>query len=350
MRISELAVFLSAELVNPPMCEDDDVFLRGVLPISEAKPGFLTFLTAKEYEKYLKQTQASAVILAHARDDIAIPQLVHADPYFAMAKAFQVLHKAESLAYSGISDRSEVHPSAEIGKDVVIFPFTFVGKNAVIGDESVLYPGVYIGEGSKIGKGSTLHANVVIGDRCVVGEHALIHAGTVLGADGFGFAPSRKHDEIVKIPQVGNVVLGDFVEIGSCCTIDRATMGSTSIGNGSKLDSHVHIGHNVKVGRNSMLCGGAKIAGSATIGDWCVLGGEASVSNHCVLSDGIRIGAKAGVTKNLTEPGDYMGFPAEAAGKWRRQVASSRRFSGFEKKFIQLTKELESLKAEVRGS
>lgn len=338
MKIRELAEFLGGQLVDPGNvgCGKID----GIGPIDKAQPGQVTFLTSPDYERYLATTQASAVILKDRREGIAIPQIVHSNPYYAMAKAAQIFYRPAHSA-TGTSERASIHPEAEVGKDAVIYPFVVVGRGAVVGARSVLYPGTYIGDFAHVGEDTVIHANVSIGERCRIGSRVIIHAGSALGPDGFGFAPGN--GELAKIPQVGVVVVEDDVEIGGLCSIDRATMGETRIGRGTKLDSHVHIGHNVKIGENCLLCGAAKVAGSSTLGDWCVLGGDSSVTNNVRLGRGVRIGAKAGVTKSLEEAGDYMGFPASPAREWRRQMAAARHLGEIEKRLRQLENDLKDI-------
>jgi UDP-3-O-[3-hydroxymyristoyl] glucosamine N-acyltransferase len=202
----------------------------------------------------------------------------------------------------------------------------------------VIFPGVFLGRGVKIGASCVLRANVVIEDGCVIGQRVLIHANTTLGADGFGFAPGK--DNIAKIPQVGIVRVEDDVEIGAGSTIDRAAMGETLIGRDCKLDSSVHVAHNVRLGDHTMMCGGAFVAGSAKIGQWCILAGSTSISNHVELGDRVTIGALAGVTKSLKEPGEYMGFPAVPAGQWRREIASIRRIKSLDERIRNIEERL----------
>jgi UDP-3-O-[3-hydroxymyristoyl] glucosamine N-acyltransferase len=333
LRISLIAEMIGAELVAPEGGMVGDLSLEGVAPIDTACRGQLTFLTSPEYERFLDITNASAVIIKTARKDFRIPQLVHSNPYFAMAKAAQIFYRP-TYSQTGISEKASVHPEAVLGAHVVIYPFAVIGKGAILGDRAVVYPNAYIGDFAQIGADTVIHANASVGERCRVGSRVIIHAGSVLGPDGFGFAPGN--GELAKIPQVGIVVIEDDVEIGGLCSIDRATMGETRIGQGTKLDSHVHIAHNVKIGKNCLLCGASKIAGSTVLGDWCVLGGDASVVNNIRLGNGVRIGGKGGVTKSLDEPGDYMGFPAVPAAQWRREVVRLRRLEQMEKRLREL--------------
>jgi UDP-3-O-[3-hydroxymyristoyl] glucosamine N-acyltransferase len=329
MDIHTVAVAIGAEVFFPPSCGEKSIELKGLAPIDQAKFGDLTFLTSAEYEKYLSTTGASAVILKGPKVEVAVPQLVHKNPYYAMAKAAQLFYRP-SYSQTGISDRAVIDPTASIGRDVRIYPLAVIGKGATIGDRSVVYPHAYVGDYAQVGSDTVIHGNVTVGERCKVGNRVIIHAGSALGPDGFGFAPGD--GELAKIPQVGIVVLEDDVEIGGLCSIDRATLGETRIGQGTKLDSHVHIAHNVKIGRNCLFCGVSKVAGSTTIGDWCVFGGDCAIINNIRICDGVRVGAKAGVTKSIDEPGDYMGFPAVPAAQWKRQMVQARRYEGMEKR------------------
>ena len=199
-----------------------------------------------------------------------MPQLVAAKPHLAFAKAAALFYQPDH-GPQVVSEQAFIHPSAKLGEFITIYPYVYVGENAEIGDAAVLYPGVFVGSKAKVGKAAILHANVVIGERCQVGERTVIHGGTVIGADGFGFAPDKIN--IVKIPQTGTVVIGDDVELGALCTIDRATMGATTIGNGCKFDSKVHVGHNAEVGEHTMFSAHTAVGGSAKVGSWVVAGG-----------------------------------------------------------------------------
>jgi UDP-3-O-[3-hydroxymyristoyl] glucosamine N-acyltransferase len=294
-------------------------------------------LIQPEYFKFASSTAAGLVIVGKRLDDCSRLQLIHKNPYWAFAKTSQIF--APSIKQSGsISQKAHISESARIGANTTIYPNVVVDDHARVGDHCVLYPGTYIGRHASIGNSTVLRANVVIEHDCKIGERVLIHAGTVIGSDGFGFAPGE-HD-IAKIPQVGNVVVGDDVEIGAGSTIDRAAMGETRIGQGCKLDSSVHVAHNVHIGDHSMVCGGAHIAGSAKLGRWNILAGASNVTNHVTTAERVTIGAMAGVTKSLKESGEYMGFPAVPMREWRRQIASVRRLESL----FERVRKLEQLK------
>lgn len=339
--IGDLAKELGAVLHAPKQGDDsraEAILLTGVAPLGSAQAGQLSFLANPEYAKLLPSTKASAVIVAKESAECDAVQLIHSNPYWAFAKSSQFFFKPESFA-PGVSVQAYVAPTARVGKDVTILPNAFVAEDAHIGDGVVLYPGVYVGKGAQIGSGTVIRANAVIEHGVIIGRRGLIHGGAVIGADGFGFAPGEK--SIAKIPQIGRVVIGDDVEVGGLSTIDRGAMADTIIGDGTKIDSHVHVGHNVVIGKNCMLCAFSGIAGSAKLGDWVTLAGHAAVNNHVVIASRVTVGAMSGLTKSAPVSGVYMGFPAQPASEWRRQTARVRRLQELEER----VKKLEALLA-----
>ena len=309
--------------------------VSGVETLENASSDQLSFFTSDAYKEQARTTKACVILVSKLQEDLEVPQWVHENPYWAFAKVSQKF-APEPSAEMGVHDLAYVDTSAIIGKNVSIGPFVHVEEGAIIGDNVILRSHVYVGKNAYVGSGTEVRSGVKIEFDCKVGENCLIHANTVIGADGFGFAPGK--DGLAKIPQVGNVEIGNNVEIGAVCSIDRAAFGSTKIGDGSKLDSKVHIGHNAELGKNNILCGLVGVAGSSKLGDWVVLGGNACVSNHMQIGSNIRVGAKAGVTHPLSEPGDYMGFPAIPAKDWRRMVAGSRRIGKMDKRIRELEK------------
>ena len=339
MKLSELATVLGADLVAPGDTDSADVQVVGVAPIQSARAGEVTFLTSGQYARYLASTQATAVILGSADDRCPVPQLLHENPYWAFAKATQVFYRAIPHD-GGVSDRAFVSPQATLGEDVAVHAFAYVDHGVRLGDRCVLYPGCYVGRDVEIGDDSVLHANCVIESGSVLGRRALVHAGAVVGGDGFGFAPGR--DGLAKIQQSGKVWIGDDVEIGPNSTVDRGAMADTRIGDGTKLDSQVQLGHNVEVGEHTMICGMTAIAGSAKIGNRVIVGGHAAVSNHCELGDGVVVGGGSGVSKNIPE-GQVVGYPAIPAGDWRLQQARLRRLPKLEQRVEELERQLAAL-------
>jgi UDP-3-O-[3-hydroxymyristoyl] glucosamine N-acyltransferase len=345
IRLGSLATTLGAKLVPGRGESDVDAVARhevqGVAPLGAATPVQVSFLANPEYARYLPSTKAGAVIVAAAAEDCAAPQLVHPNPYWAFAKTAQLFFRPERLPV-GVSPGAVVERGAVVGRDAAI------AAGARLGDRVTLYPGVYVGRDAAIGDDTVLRANVVVEHEAVVGARVLIHANSVIGADGFGFAPGA--GGIEKIPQTGGVVVGDDVEIGANCSVDRGAMADTVIGAGTKLDSHVHVGHNVVVGRHCMLCGMVALAGSAKLGDWVVVAGLSGVNNHVEICSHTTVGAMSGVTKSVREKGVYLGFPAQPAGAWRRQEARVRRLPELEAKVKELEGQLSELRTALEKS
>lgn len=335
MTLDALAKELGAVIHNPHGV--NGVTISGIAPVDKASETDVTFLINPEYMKFAASTKAAAVIVGKVIADCPRPQIVHENPYWAFATAFQmfVVPRAESQQ---IDPRAFIAADVKLGANVTIYPNVHVSEGCVIGDGAVLFPGVFLGRGVRVGSGTILRANVVIEDGCVIGDRVLIHGNTTIGADGFGFAPGKEN--IAKIPQVGIVRICDDVEIGAGTTIDRAAMGETVIGRDTKIDSSAHVAHNVRIGEHTMVCGGTFVAGSAKVGSWCILAGCSSINNHVEISDRVTIGALAGVTKSIKEPGEYMGFPAVQAGQWRRDIATLRRVKSWDERLRKLEEKL----------
>jgi UDP-3-O-[3-hydroxymyristoyl] glucosamine N-acyltransferase len=326
--------------------KDLDVLeFQGLASLERAQPGDLTFFSNPSFQKYLKESRASALLVKQAVADFKGPQLIHKDPQFIYAKVLASLQKADH-GPEGVHPAAFVHPTAQLGQRVRIHAGAHVEAEAKIGDDCVLYPGVYVGTRAQIGQGSLLYPNVVIYHDCVLGDFCLLHAGSVVGADGFGFAVSG--GQIAKIPQVGIVRIGNHVELGAHCTIDRAAETETLIGNHCKFDDHVHIGHNCKIGDNTMLSAQVGIAGSTTIGKWVLMGGQSGVADHRTVADGIWIGAKTAVITDLTERGTYVGFPAIPQKEWLRQSVYLRRLKDNEKTIKDLQQRLLDLEKRMQ--
>lgn len=340
MNIDELSQYLNVELHCPGHLNPGHIKIKGVAPIEAATKGEITFLANIKYADHLKTTQASAVITRVALEDCPIPQLIHPDPHFAFAKTANLFYKVDHGTPT-VSEHAFIDPSAQIGESVKIYPYAYVAAQAVIEDEVVLYPGVFIGRGARVGKGSVIHANSSIGERCIIGANNLFHSGCVIGADGFGFAAGD--GMIEKIPQAGIVKTEENVELGGCCTVDRATMGETLIRRGTKLDSKVHIGHNVHVGEYCMFSAMTAVAGSAHIGNWVLAGGQVGIAGHLKVGDRVKIGAKAGVINSIDEGQTVMGFPAVPAMQWRRGLVHTKKIGDYEKKIKELETRLAAL-------
>ncbi len=338
MRIDQLAEAVGARLYWPDeKAVNPSLEISRMAPITSAKTGDITFVTTAEYAKKLSSTQASAVILAAENPQCPLPQLIHKSPHVAFAKVAQIF-ESRRPPVQGVHPQAVVHPAARIGQNVSIGPFCHVAADVVIGDRVVLHAGAVVGPGVTIGDDTEIRANTVIEYDCKIGARVLIHAGSVIGADGFGFAVDE--GRIIKIPQVGIVRIEDDVEVGACCTIDRAAMGETLISAGTKLDSKVHIGHGALIGRNCMFSAHTAVAGSATVGDWVLAGGHSGIAGHLTVGNGVKIGAMTGVIKDADAGETYLGFPAIPGSEWRRQQVYLRKLPELEKRLKELERRL----------
>jgi len=301
--LAELAVELGGTVIG-----DDSVLIRGVAGIREALPGDVTFLANSRYEGYLVETRASAVICDREPRHASVPLLQVDHPYLAFQKAVRLFRPELYQPLPGVHATAVVSPAAHVGPGASVGPHCVVEPGARIGAQTVLMAGCYVGVQASIGEGSLLYPRVVVREECVIGDRCILHAGVVIGADGFGFAfdAGRYH----KVPQVGNVVLGDDVEVGANTTIDRATTDSTRIGDGTKIDNLVQIGHNVVIGRHCIIVAQVGISGSTQLDDFVTVGGQAGITGHLRLGRGVQVGAQSGVTKSLPPDTTVFGTPA----------------------------------------
>jgi UDP-3-O-[3-hydroxymyristoyl] glucosamine N-acyltransferase len=298
----------------------DDVEVSGVAAVEEAGPGQVTFLSNPKYALRARETRATAVIAKEPIAGARCAMLLAADPYLAFALAVREFHPPARTP-AGISPMAFVHPSASLGKEVHVGPFATVEEGAVVGDRAALYPGVYVGKGAAVGEDAVLYPRVTLYAGVRVGKRAVLHAGCVIGSDGFGFAPTPRG--YVKIPQVGTVEIGDDVEIGANTTIDRAALGVTRIGPGTKLDNLIQVGHNVEIGRDTVIAAQTGISGSCRIGSRVMIGGQAGLAGHIEVGDGVMLGAKTGVASTLSakESRAWSGIPAMPHGTWLKMAA-----------------------------
>ena len=315
MRLIEIARKYNCEILG-----DGNVEITGISEIQRARKGDLTFLTNPRYKRFLKETEASAILTGAPIKDLKIPQLVCSEPYVVFAKLLSEFYP-EELPPPKISEKATISEGVKIGKDSFIGDYSFIGEGTEIGDNVYIFPGVYIGKKCRIGSNTVIYPNVTIYDKSLIGRFVKIHSGAVIGSDGFGYAFSREEMRTYKIPQVGRVIIEDFVEIGANTTIDRGTLGETVIGEGTKIDNLVQIGHNVKIGKYCFIVSQVGISGSTKIGDFVTLAGKVGVAGHVEIGDNVTVAAKSGVTKSLREPGVYAGFPAKPYREWRKVQA-----------------------------
>ncbi|MBE9528323.1 MAG: UDP-3-O-(3-hydroxymyristoyl)glucosamine N-acyltransferase [Proteobacteria bacterium] len=324
---------------------DDDAAVTGAAPVVSATAGDATFIADARSMKSLATTRATVVILRErditketATGEAAL--IFVENPHLAMAKAMEVLRPTAHPA-PGIAPGATIHDSTTIGADVSIGANAVIEEGARIGDRTVIYPGVYIGHDVEIGPECVLYPNISIMDRSVLGARVIIHAGTVVGSDGFGYA--KDGVKYHKIPQTGIVRIADDVEIGASVTIDRAMLGETTIGRGTKIDNLVQIAHNVQIGEDTIIVAQVGIAGSSTVGARVQLGGQVGVVGHVSISDDILIGARGVVTNNLTKPGAYSGFPAINHGDWLRATTISQKLPELRKRVRELEQKINEL-------
>lgn len=312
--------------------------------IEEGKPGTLSFLANPLYTPHIYETDASIVIV---NKSLVLDKPVKAsctlirveDAYGSFAKLLEMYNQVKNNK-KGIEQPSHISQSAKMGTDCYVGAFAYLGENVSVGNNVKIYPHVFIGDNTKIADNTTIYAGAKIYSDCVIGKDCTLHAGCVIGADGFGFAPNSENN-YKKVPQIGNVVIEDNVEIGANTTIDRATLGSTIIRKGAKLDNLVQIAHNVEIGENCVLAGGAFVAGSTKVGKNVMMGGQAGIIGHLKIADGVKIAGQSGVGQTITEEGKIVqGSPAFAVGDYQRSYVLFRSLSKLYKQVNEIEKKL----------
>lgn len=314
--------------------------------IEEAVAGQLAFLANPKYEEYLYNTKASVIIINDTqvlKEPIQATLIKVADAYSAFAALLEQYQKMQSQQMVGIQEPVYIDPTAKKGTDIFIGAFAYIGQNAQIGNNTKIYPNAFIGNNVSIGNNTIIHPGVKIYHDCVIGNNVVIHAGTVIGGDGFGFAP-QADGSFKKVPQTGNVIIEDNVEIGSNATIDRATIGSTIIKSGAKLDNLLQIAHNVEVGNNSVIAAQTGVSGSTKIGNNVMIGGQVGIVGHIQIADGTKINAQSGVSKSIKTPNSAVtGSPAFDYTAALRSQALSRNLPEMEKRIKALENEIKLL-------
>ena len=335
--LEELARLLDVRLQGEGRTEID-----GMAGIDDAREGDLTFVANLRYRKKLRTTLASAAIVASDITESRIPLLVSPTPYLTFAKALRLFYP-ESRREPFIAQTAWIDPSARLGRSVTVHPFVHVGKGAWVGSTTVLYPFVYVGERVRVGEDCRIHSHVSIRDGCIVGNRVVLHNGVVVGADGFGFAPEEARH--VKIPQVGIVRIEDDVEIGANSCVDRATMGETRIGRGTKIDNLVQVAHNVQIGEDVILVSQVGISGSTVVGDRAVLGGQVGVVGHVRIGKDAKVGAKSGIHSSIRDGDIVSGIPGMQYAHFLKTMGALRRLPQLRERVLHLEKELKALKA-----
>ena len=330
-----------AALIDGKTEGDANASVNSFGKIEEAQFGQLAFLANPKYEEYLYSTKASVIIINESlelKQSISATLIRVPDAYTAFAKLLNTYQQMMQQQLNGVQQPVYISSSAAYGQHVFIGAFAYLGDNVKIGNNTKIYPNVYLGDNVQIGDHSIIHPGVKIYHDCLIGSNVIIHAGTVIGSDGFGFAP-QSDGSFKKVPQIGNVIIEDNVEIGANTTIDRATMGSTIIKSGAKLDNLVQIAHNVEVGNSTVIAALAGISGSTKIGKGVMIGGQAGLAGHLQVEDGSKINAQAGLGKSLKAGSTVTGSPAYDYNKAIRSQAVARNLPEMEKRL----KELEAL-------
>ncbi|MCX6301110.1 MAG: UDP-3-O-(3-hydroxymyristoyl)glucosamine N-acyltransferase [Bacteroidia bacterium] len=336
-----IAGFLKGEIVGDP-----DTVVNTIAKIEEGHEGALSFLANPKYEHYLYTTGSSVVLVNKSlvpSEKVRATMIRVDNAYESFASLLQLVDQARPRK-KGIHPTAVIEPTATIGSDIYIGAFAYIGDNSVVGDNCSVYPHVYLGDRTRIGKDSILYSGVKIYHECIVGEGCIIHAGSVIGSDGFGFAP-QSETEYMKIPQIGNVVIKDHVEIGANVTIDRSTMGSTVIHKGVKLDNLIQVAHNVEIGENTVIAAQTGIAGSAKVGRNCMIGGQVGIAGHIKVADGTKVGAQTGIHSNVrTENTILLGYPAIEHKNFFRSAMIFKDLPELSARLNALEKEVKSLK------
>lgn len=334
-----------ALLINGKIEGDANASVNSFGKIEEANVGQLAFLANPKYEDHLYSTHASVIIVNESlqlKQNVGSTLIRVPDAYSAFAALLSKYQEMMTQQMNGIQQPSYIAKTASYGENVFIGAFAYLGENVNIGDNTKIFPGVFLGDNVKIGNGTIIHPGVKVYKDCMIGDRVTIHAGTVIGSDGFGFAP-QPDGSFKKVPQIGNVVIENDVEIGANTTIDRATIGSTIIKTGAKLDNLIQVAHNVEVGNSTVIAAQAGISGSTKIGKGAMIGGQAGVVGHLQIGDGAKINAQSGVSKSVEAGKAVTGSPAHDYTAALRSQAISRNLPELEKR----VKELEALVKEL---
>jgi len=336
-----------SELVNGKLTGDGNLIINSLARIGEAQKGDLTFLYLSTYEKFFESTSASAILVKpdfkQTRDDISYIEVDEPEKAFT---SLIINFFSKKVNLEGIDDSAFVHPTSTLGKNVSLGRNVFIGANCTIGNNVKVFHNTVLLENVELGDDSTIYQNVSIRENCKIGKRVIIHAGAVIGADGFGY---QKDDKGVyhKVPQIGNVIIEDDVEVGANTTIDRAALGNTLIMKGAKIDNLVQVAHNVTVGRNTVMSAQSGVSGSVKIGNNVIIAGQVGIAGHLEIADNVVLMAQSGVPKTISKPGLYFGYPVKEARKAKILEAHYRNFPEYVEKIKKLEEEIRKLKEEI---
>ena len=340
-KASVIAGFLKGSIEGDPEVEVHDISR-----IEEGKPGTLSFLANPKYEKYIYETLSSIVLVNSGfKAEKPVPAtLIRVENAYEAFASLLELYQQSKPEKTGICEFSSLHETVKLGEGVYVGDYTVIEKNTVIGNQTKIYPQVYIGENVKIGDNTIIYAGVRIYDGSLIGSDCVIHSGAVIGADGFGFAP-QEGNNYKKVPQVGNVIIEDKVEIGANTTVDRATIGSTIIRKGVKLDNLIQVAHNVEIGDNTVIAAQTGIAGSTKIGKDCMIAGQVGIIGHLTIADKVKIAAQSGLISDVKKEGEILqGSSAMPFKNYWKSYLVFTKLPELRNQVHELSKEIEKLK------
>lgn len=333
-----------ADILEGKVDGNPDIEVSKLSKIEEGSEGSLTFLANPKYQPYIYSTQASVTIV---NNDLELEKAVTTtlirvdDAYKSFSKLLEYYNQVK-LNKSGIEQPSFIAESVKKGDNIYIGAFSYISDNVTIGDNVKIFPNVYIGENVSIGDNTILFSGSKVYSECVIGKSCVINSGAIIGADGFGFAPNEK-GEYSKVPQIGNVIMEDYVDVGAGTTIDRATLGSTIIRRGVKLDNQIQIAHNVEIGKNTVIAAQTGIAGSTKVGENCQIGGQVGIAGHLTIGNGVRVQAQSGIGRNIKDNEVLQGSPSFNYGDWNKSYV-------YFKNLPKLAKTINDLEKKVNGN
>jgi len=338
----EFSAVQIADLLKGTIDGKSDVKVNNISKIEEGREGTLAFLANTKYTSYIYSTKATIVLVNkdfRPDKEVQATMIRVDDAYKAFASLLEVYAQYKSHK-TGISKRATIETSAKLGSDVYVGAGAYIGENVTIKNFVKIYPNSYIGDNTIIGDNTTIFSGVNIYSECIIGNNCILHSGTIIGSDGFGFAP-QNDAEFKKVPQIGNVIIEDNVEIGANTTIDRATIGSTIIRKGVKLDNLIQIAHNVEIGENTVMAAQTGVAGSTKVGKNCMIGGQVAIAGHITVADNVKAGAKAGIAQSVKKEGVILqGIPAIDMRSFFRSSAVFKRLPDLKHQIDKLEREL----------
>ncbi|TXE20255.1 UDP-3-O-(3-hydroxymyristoyl)glucosamine N-acyltransferase [Psychroserpens burtonensis] len=332
----QIAGILEGEVVGNP-----EVEVSKLSKIEEGTEGSLTFLANPKYNSYIYSTKASITIVNKTfepENDISTTLIKVDDAYQSFSKLLEYYNQVK-FNKQGVEQPSFISESAKLGRDVYIGAFSYIGDQVVIGDNVKIFPNTYIGDNVTIGDHTILFSGAKVYSETMIGKHCVINSGVIIGADGFGFVPD-KNGEYSKMPQIGNVIIEDHVDVGAATTIDRATLGSTVIRRGVKLDNQIQIAHNVEIGKNTVIAAQTGIAGSAKIGENCLIGGQVGIAGHITIGNNVRVQAQSGIGRHVKDNEILQGSPSFTFGDWNKSYVHFKNLPKIVKSINDLEKKL----------